>query len=589
MRPQGSRGTGPPSVADRRSARLGRQPVCSRTTGTLTPMSRLAVAAVRRPAGRLEERDAAPSSPDSAQVYAGAEAVLGERVGDRVQQPPVVALAGHVAAARAARTAPVGSRPQVVVGGGPGRGEPEQLGSSPARRPPRAPGACDVGGALIASSQRSVHCAERRRAGQLLEHRRRAPARRTTRASSRPAPGPARRRPTPAPPGRIRSGSPVVWAEARGSPGPASFRARDVARRARRRRRRQRRVHLQRRAHRALPVAGRYEPSAASSACAALGEHVVRHVQPQFPARDVDHDRVVLAHERDRAAAAASGETWPIDSPEVPPENRPSVISAQARPSPLPFRNDGRVQHLLHARPAARALVADHDDVAGRRPGRRGSRRRRPPATRTPGPGRRTSTAPRARPAVFTTAPSGARLPYSMREPAVGGVGVRDVADAAGGRVEVERLPARRLRERLGRSAPRRAPRGTARPPRRQRPTPTRRSQSAIGAPCTVCTVAVEQPGPVAARRGSRGCRRPGARPPRGRSRSARPCTGTAPAATARRCPSARSRRSASCAAASRCRIVLVEPPIAMSSAIAFSNASRVAIDRGSTDSSSSS
>ena len=45
----------------------------------------------------------------------------------------------------------------------------------------------------------------------------------------------------------------------------------------------------------------------------------------------------------------------------------------------------------------------------------------------------------------------------------------------------------------------------------------------------------------------------------------------------------------ASCAAASRCSTVLVEPPIAMSSAIAFSNASRVAIDRGSTDSSSAS
>jgi hypothetical protein len=40
---------------------------------------------------------------------------------------------------------------------------------------------------------------------------------------------------------------------------------------------------------------------------------------------------------------------------------------------------------------------------------------------------------------------------------------------------------------------------------------------------------------------------------------------------------------SASWAAASRCRIVLVEPPIAMSSAIAFSNAAREAMLRGST------
>ncbi len=44
---------------------------------------------------------------------------------------------------------------------------------------------------------------------------------------------------------------------------------------------------------------------------------------------------------------------------------------------------------------------------------------------------------------------------------------------------------------------------------------------------------------------------------------------------------------SPSWAAASRWRIVLVDPPIAMSIVIAFAKASRVAIARGSTDSSS--
>ncbi len=44
---------------------------------------------------------------------------------------------------------------------------------------------------------------------------------------------------------------------------------------------------------------------------------------------------------------------------------------------------------------------------------------------------------------------------------------------------------------------------------------------------------------------------------------------------------------SASWAAASRCRIVLVEPPMAMSSAMAFSNAAREAMLRGRTVSSS--
>ncbi len=41
---------------------------------------------------------------------------------------------------------------------------------------------------------------------------------------------------------------------------------------------------------------------------------------------------------------------------------------------------------------------------------------------------------------------------------------------------------------------------------------------------------------------------------------------------------------SASCAAASRCSTVLVEPPIDTSSAMAFSNAVLVAIERGSTE-----
>ena len=35
---------------------------------------------------------------------------------------------------------------------------------------------------------------------------------------------------------------------------------------------------------------------------------------------------------------AASGETWPIESPEVPPLKRPSVSSAHSAPSPRPFR-----------------------------------------------------------------------------------------------------------------------------------------------------------------------------------------------------------------------------------------------------------
>jgi hypothetical protein len=50
---------------------------------------------------------------------------------------------------------------------------------------------------------------------------------------------------------------------------------------------------------------------------------------------NVDADAVAVAHQADRAAGAASGEAWPMDRPEVPPEKRPSVSSAQALPRPL--------------------------------------------------------------------------------------------------------------------------------------------------------------------------------------------------------------------------------------------------------------
>ena len=63
--------------------------------------------------------------------------------------------------------------------------------------------------------------------------------------------------------------------------------------------------------------------------------------------------------------AAASGETWPIDRPEVPPEKRPSVISAHVGAEAAALQVRGRVEHLLHAGAAARTLVADDDDVAG--------------------------------------------------------------------------------------------------------------------------------------------------------------------------------------------------------------------------------
>ena len=54
-----------------------------------------------------------------------------------------------------------------------------------------------------------------------------------------------------------------------------------------------------------------------------------------------------------------------MDSPEVPPEKRPSVMSAQALPKPFGFEVASGVEHLLHARAAAGPFVADNHHVTG--------------------------------------------------------------------------------------------------------------------------------------------------------------------------------------------------------------------------------
>ena len=69
--------------------------------------------------------------------------------------------------------------------------------------------------------------------------------------------------------------------------------------------------------------------------------------------------------EGDRPAVDASGATWPMQNPAVPPENRPSVTSMTSLPSPAPLIARGDGEHLAHARAALGALVADDDDVAG--------------------------------------------------------------------------------------------------------------------------------------------------------------------------------------------------------------------------------
>ena len=77
----------------------------------------------------------------------------------------------------------------------------------------------------------------------------------------------------------------------------------------------------------------------------------------------------------------------------------------------------GDAEHLAHARPADRPLVADDDHVARLDAALLAPPRTRPPRIRRRARGPRCSM--RSWPATFTTQPSGARLPLRMTRPPV--------------------------------------------------------------------------------------------------------------------------------------------------------------------------
>src|SRR5207302_5893533 len=80
---------------------------------------------------------------------------------------------------------------------------------------------------------------------------------------------------------------------------------------------------------------------------------------------DVDRDRVAILHGGDRTAVEGLGRDMPGHEPmrgagEAPVSEQRDVL---AQPDAVQGRRDR--EHLAHAGPAGRALVADDDDVAG--------------------------------------------------------------------------------------------------------------------------------------------------------------------------------------------------------------------------------
>ena len=114
--------------------------------------------------------------------------------------------------------------------------------------------------------------------------------------------------------------------------------------------------------------------------------------------------------------SAASGAMCPMHSPVVPPEKRPSVSSRTSLPSPAPLIAPVICEHLAHARAALRALPADDDDVV--RPAAA------PAASASIAACSRSKTravpskTSASKPALLTTAPSGASEPAQDRQAA---------------------------------------------------------------------------------------------------------------------------------------------------------------------------
>ncbi len=98
---------------------------------------------------------------------------------------------------------------------------------------------------------------------------------------------------------------------------------------------------------------------------AAFGEFCIRHMQIDRAFDGVDDDDVaVLAARPIGPPTAASGPTWPTQKPRVPPEKRPSVISATFSPTPCPYSAAVVDSISRMPGPPLRPFVADDQDVA---------------------------------------------------------------------------------------------------------------------------------------------------------------------------------------------------------------------------------
>ena len=143
--------------------------------------------------------------------------------------------------------------------------------------------------------------------------------------------------------------------------------------------------------------------------CAAPRQLGRVHRQVHHVLLGVDGDDVAVAHQRDGSAVLRLGRHV-ADDEAVGAAGEAAVgeerhVLAEARA----HDDGGGRQHLRHAGPALRALVADHDHAALADLAALDGVRACPPRSRRPGRGPENDRP--SLPVIFATAPSGARLP----------------------------------------------------------------------------------------------------------------------------------------------------------------------------------
>ena len=153
----------------------------------------------------------------------------------------------------------------------------------------------------------------------------------------------------------------------------------------------------------------------------ALRQDLFRNHQVQLPCGNVDVDTVAVAYQGDRPAGMSSGATWPMQGPRVAGKAS-MVITATDwfRPKPVSVAAVGK---LAHPRPASRTFVPDHQHLARTyRAGQQVIGQILFTFEDSRGTGK-PEHARRDPPLCFTTAPPGARLPYSTANPPCGARG----------------------------------------------------------------------------------------------------------------------------------------------------------------------